>query len=204
LFSDDLSFSLSRKQKIPHIFWFSSNPRSPLAIFMNALQQAEFSASHFNGYGSTQRIKKRKWKSWVRVESGVTDIHVLLGTGSTQVNDRDMTDIAESVLIKVNEQEEALPFQTNRVPSIPCVRVGSGVTDINVLGTGSTQVNDRDMTDIAESVLQTKRVPSIPFQRGFQHVFASTRTTSSLRVQAAHRATVEYGSPLNKSAKRRD
>jgi hypothetical protein len=41
-------------------------------------------------------------------------------------------------------------------------------------------------------------------KRGFQHVYNSTRTNSSLRVRAGHQATIDNVTPLNRSARRRD
>jgi hypothetical protein len=41
-------------------------------------------------------------------------------------------------------------------------------------------------------------------KRGFQHIYKSTKTTSSLRVRAAHNATIHHGTPRNKNALRRD
>jgi hypothetical protein len=41
-------------------------------------------------------------------------------------------------------------------------------------------------------------------KRGFQHVYQSKKTTSSLRVRAAHYATLQNGSPQNRSAIKRD
>jgi hypothetical protein len=41
-------------------------------------------------------------------------------------------------------------------------------------------------------------------KRGFQHVYKSTKTTSSLRVHAAYKVTVKSGTPRSKHAKRRD
>jgi hypothetical protein len=41
-------------------------------------------------------------------------------------------------------------------------------------------------------------------KRGFQHVYKSTKTTSSQRVHAAYKATVKNGTPRSKHATRRD
>jgi hypothetical protein len=41
-------------------------------------------------------------------------------------------------------------------------------------------------------------------KRGFQHIYTSTKTNSSQRVHAAHKATVKNGTPRGKSAMRRD
>jgi hypothetical protein len=41
-------------------------------------------------------------------------------------------------------------------------------------------------------------------KRGFQHVYKTTKTTSSLRVQAAYKVTTKKGTPRSKYAKIRD
>jgi hypothetical protein len=44
---------------------------------------------------------------------------------------------------------------------------------------------------------------SLPI-RGFQHVPKCKRTNSSRRIHAGHQATIDNGTPLNRSARRRD
>jgi hypothetical protein len=41
-------------------------------------------------------------------------------------------------------------------------------------------------------------------KQGYQHLYKSTRTTSSLRVLAAHKATVKHGPPRNVNGRKRD
>jgi hypothetical protein len=52
----------------------------------------------------------------------------------------------------------------------------------------------------------TEGIPPLPpvELKGFQHLYKSTKTMSSLRVLASHKATIKHGLPRNDHARRRD
>ena len=62
--------------------------------------------------------------------------------------------------------------------------------------------NVSDSTDHALNVETNTNNPYTP-KRGFQHVYKSTKTSSSLRVCAAHNASVKHNTPRTDNAMKR-
>jgi hypothetical protein len=59
--------------------------------------------------------------------------------------------------------------------------------------------------DSIESYITEGISPLPPVElKGFQHLYNSTKTTSSLQVLASHKATIEHGFACNDHARRRD
>jgi hypothetical protein len=59
------------------------------------------------------------------------------------------------------------------------------------------------MEDADHDLCTVKPLPPVEL-KGFQHLYKSTKTTSSLRVLVAHKATRKHGVPCNDHARRRD
>ena len=82
-----------------------------------------------------------------------------------------------------------------------------------VHGSRSTEINARDMmpsnvefeVTASHEIVQGSRSSEINVpKRGFQHVYKTTKTTSSLQVQAAYKASITMHIPQSKHAKKRD
>jgi len=96
---------------------------------------------------------------------------------------------------------------TEGIPSFPPVEsmvtayhAESKVTDCHAMrGTRSSGDDIREGDAILAAAMDDE-----DFLKGFQHLYKSTKTTSSLRVLAAHKATKKYGVARNYYARRRD
>jgi Cys-tRNA synthase (O-phospho-L-seryl-tRNA:Cys-tRNA synthase) len=99
------------------------------------------------------------------VEFKVTACHAMHGSGSTKINM--MEEIKEGSPSPVAVHSDYISKHKS----------SSGIAEINVTETRSLSL------------------PPNMSKQGFRHLYRSTRTTSSLQVLAAHKATVKHGPP---------
>jgi hypothetical protein len=85
-------------------------------------------------------------------------------------------------------------------------REGGAILEVAIDDDGNLSTDCRIMGgDLIKSNVTEGILPLPPFElRGFQHIYKSAKTTCSLRVLAAHKATRKHGVPCNDNARRRD
>jgi hypothetical protein len=96
-------------------------------------------------------------------------------------------------VINVTEQK-ALSPDVFTVTACHALR-GSGSSEINVTERGiilPMDCNDTVMHQRVSAITQNHIS-----KQGFQHLYKSTKTMSSLRVLAAHKGTIKHGAPRN-------
>ena len=166
-------------------------------------------------------------------ESKVTDCHAMRGTRSSGDDIREGDAILEVAMdddedlyagrrkrgdiIDSSDVTEGIPSLSPVEFMETAYHADSKVTDCHAMrGTRSSGDDIREGDAILEVAMdddedwyagcRTRGIPSLPKVelKGFQHLFKSTKTTSSLRVLAAHKATKKHGVPRNYYARRRD
>jgi hypothetical protein len=158
----------------------------------------EVTARHaMRGSGSTEIVMMEEVNeryqhhslSLPSVEFEVTAHHAMRGSGSTEivmmeeVNERYLSPVHDVDVAKTSADDDELPYKNEQASlSIPPVELKVAAITSNMTNT----INDPD--DNEQPTL------SLP-PRGFQHVYKDKRAASSLRVRAAHKATIKHGPP---------
>jgi hypothetical protein len=118
------------------------------------------------------------------VEGEVTASHVN-GRGCTEIN--------------------TLNNNTSNIAGTMVCPVEGEVTTSHVNGRGCTEINTSNIASPTVGAFEARvLVQNRKSKKGFQHVYKSRKTTSSLRVHAAHKVTLKNGTPQNRNAMKRD
>jgi hypothetical protein len=123
------------------------------------------------------------------VEFTVTACHAMRGSGSSEINvmERGLLPPVELDVKHLRLCASSLENVTNTAEQESNLPVEFTVTACHaVRGSGSSEIN----------IINGEK-------RGCQHLYKNKKTTSSLRVFAAHKGTMKYGAPRNYYAKRR-
>jgi hypothetical protein len=133
-------------------------------------------------------------------KSKVTDRYAMRAPGSTRNNIKEGGSILE-------EQMDDDDDYFSEVCSIGDTRIESYVTEGLSMDNEDEYISNEcsiGAKRIKSNV--TDRIPHLPpvQLKGFQHLYKSTKTTSSGRVLASHMATIKHGIPRNDNARRRD
>jgi hypothetical protein len=142
------------------------------------------------------------------------------GSGSSEINKRgallsvdppDAKDLCHRSseikdLVTASESSEGSNVTNIFKERKPCPPVEFPVTACHAMrGSGSSEINKQGVMEgrtFRQTTSGPKRIEIT--NRGFQHLFKGNKTTSSQRVLAAHRATINHGAPQNYFAKKRD
>ena len=131
----------------------------------------------------------------VKKDTGSRDILV---HGTSRAESNRETIVMRSTVVKKDNAEMNMMRST-------VVKRDTGSRDI-VHGTSRAEINKETIVNHSTIVVKesTSSDMVVKQKRGFQHVYASTKTMSSCRVQEAYNVSVNKGYPLSKLAARRD